>query len=84
MTEEIRPSSIFRPRRVRPLPRDGRKENDKPFRKKLADLAKEDQAEPRASAHRSPPEPEQEAQEADTDENSDDDPGIGRNLDIRT
>ena len=84
MAEEIKASSIFRPPRVRPLSREGRKENDGRFREKLAELAKEGQAESGASEHRSPPEPEQEVQEPEIKRESDEGPSIGRNLDMRT
>ncbi len=39
MTDEIRPTSIYRSRRVKPLSREDREENEERFEKKLAELS---------------------------------------------
>lgn len=38
MSDEIRPVGLNRPRRIRPLSREDREENEERFRKKLAEL----------------------------------------------
>lgn len=38
MSEEIRPAQIYRSRRVKPLSREDREENEERFRRKLAEL----------------------------------------------
>jgi hypothetical protein len=93
MSEEIRPTHIEQPRRVRSLSRDEREErgeNRDRFTHDLATLAREETAGKRHAPHPTPV-AEEPATDAETElplaEGPEDDasrPGLGRNLDITT
>ena len=93
MSEEIRPTHIEQPRRVRSLSRDEREErgeNRDRFTRDLATLAREDTAGKRHAPHPGPvaeePAPDTEAELPLAEEPEDDAsrPCLGRNLDITT
>jgi hypothetical protein len=77
VSEEISRTELYRSRRVRPLTREDREENEERFSKKLAELVDLDQEKP---GHHKEGEPEQQ------DRRQPDQPPthMGRHLDIET
>ncbi|MHC4481834.1 MAG: hypothetical protein ACYS1C_12830 [Planctomycetota bacterium] len=84
MADEIRPSRIFMPRRVKRTSREDREENEERFRKKLAELSAEDQPEDRSGNAPAVPQPQGQADHDAEPEAPAGGPGVGRNLDLRT
>ena len=84
MGEKLEPARIYRPRRLRPVSREHREENDSRFHKTLAELADSEQGEDEARRESSG--------EATADQGSEERPStrnetpssVGRNLDVRT
>ena len=80
MSDEIRPSSIYRPHMTRPVSRQRqKKKNDEKFREQLEELAEQRQREREAGQQQ--PQPQQHEPEADCEER---DEGLGENLDVST
>ncbi len=78
MTDEIRPAQLYRARRVRPLSREDREENEARFHKKLAELAEaaDRRRHGEGQGQDSPPDREHEPRQAPSH--------MGRHLDIET
>ena len=84
MTDEIRPLKAPNPSALKPLSKKAREENSQKFRRDLADLADEEGLEPEARKRRPPAAPSRETHEEITESESDENPAIGGNLDMRT
>jgi hypothetical protein len=84
MTEDLRPSRISLPRRVRRVSPEDREENEERFRKKLAELAGEEESGRSSRQPRQQPVPGSETEDTQRVDEDDEHPSIGRNLDLRT
>jgi hypothetical protein len=84
MTEDIRPSRISLPRRVRRVSPEDREENEERFRKKLAELAGGEESSDSSREPGQEPVPEPEAADTQRADGDEEQSSIGRNLDLRT
>ena len=84
MTPKLRPTSVYRPNRLRPVARQDREENDGRFRKKLGELVDEERGgdQPRRNANPQGAAPGRPVQEVPDDDQAE--PSVGRNIDVRT
>ena len=82
MGEEIKLRNVFRTRRLRPVSREDRQDDEQRFSKKLAELREEAEENSRARrdhAQSAPPD-----DQPDQSPPADEDEGTGHHLDLRT
>jgi hypothetical protein len=77
MTDEIRPTRIPVPHRIRHVSREDREDNEEPFRKKLVEALKDD-----GDDSRSPERKDHGAEEREPE--PDEETPLGHNIDLRT
>ena len=82
MGEDIKLTSVFRTRRLRPVSREDRQDDEERFSKKLAELREE--AEENSRARRDHAQSAPTADETDQPPPADEDGGTGQHLDLRT
>ena len=81
MNEELRTPRVSVPRQVTQVTPEDREENDEPFRKKLAELTRDEDGGEEGKGRPATAAPHLEAAPADDEDEA---PKLGRNLDLRT